>query len=174
MVAKHEADVGRIHWLLSPHRDPNDDLRVRRKEEDGCAKLIKDGDAQHLGSAIAISIVYVGDSRDDLRRRDCLLRRFLDGGVFQIRRVFLHHGGKILRHNPVSCTDGADTAAVQPQSPVADRLHIASRVRDKEHGNSPGSQFVDLSEASLAEVDVPTQALIDDKDLRINMDGDSK
>ena len=72
---------------------------------------------------------------------------------------------------------GSPTSTMRPWSShrdaVADRLHVADRVRDEQDGDAARAQLVDLAHAALPEVDVADrQRFVHQQDLRIDIDRD--
>ena len=66
-------------------------------------------------------------------------------------------------------------AVVQPQNAVADRLHVADGVRDKQNRDAALPQFVHLAHAALAEINVAyRQSLIHQQNFGIHVDGHRK
>ena len=119
--------------------------------------LVEHRDADHLGAAVAIPVVDIRDGLDDLGRvhrraartsatSASMLRRYAESFSVIAARYFAitRSGSPRSDHPPV----------VEPQDAVADRLHVADRVRDEQDGDAARAQLVDLAHAALAEVDV--------------------
>ena len=67
----------------------------------------------------------------------------------------------------------ADLAVLQPDGPVAQRLHLAQAVGHQHDGDALAAQLVDVVEAAALEALVADRDhLVEQEDLRVHVDGD--
>lgn len=175
VVAEHEADVGVENGLAGARADAEDDFGGGFEEVERAAVGVGGLDADDLRAGVAVAVIDVGDAGDEfggLRGGGGLGRRVFGAGEAEELRVFFDHVCQVLGNYEFSFSELADLAVVEPHGTVADGFDVANGVRDEEDRDAFGAEFVHLSHAALAEVDVTDgEGFVDEEDLGIDMDG---
>ena len=142
------------------------------------ALLVENRDAQHLGAAIAVTVVDVRNGLHHLRRvhRPGALAFHLGSSLdMKVGGVLLDHGGEVPGHHAVRVAQLDHAAAVQPESPVADGFHVGHRVRNEQDGDAARAHLVNLAHAALAKIDVADgQGLVHQQNFRVHIDSHSE
>ena len=178
VIAKHEADVGVENGFGGAGADAEDDFGGGFEEVEGTAIGVGDLDADNLRAGIAVAVVDVGDAGDEfggLRGGGGLGRCVFGAGEAEELGVLFDHVGQVFGDDQFGFAEFADVAVIEPHGAVADGFDVADGVGDEEDGHAFGAEFMHLSHAALAEVDVADgECFVDEEDLRVDVDGDGE
>ena len=120
-------------------------------------------------------MVHVGDSRCRYALwgglRGCLVLFRGDGRGAHA----FGHAGQVLAHNLDRCSRCGDAAALQPDRPGAESLHVGHGMRHEQDRDIPPTQFMNLPQAPLAEVVIADrERFVHEQDVGLDTDGDSE
>ena len=124
---------------------------------EGAAVGIGGLDADDLRAGVAVAVIDVGNAGDEfggLRGGGGLGRCVFGAREAEELGVLFDHVGEVFGDHEFGFAEFADVAVVEPHRAVADGFDVADGVRDEEDGHAFGAEFMHLSHAALAEIDV--------------------
>lgn len=177
VVAHHEADVGQGDVLVGAGTDADDGFCIGFEHAGGLAVFIEDGDTDDFGAAVAVAVVDVWDGGDELG--GLALRAGLVFAVFGLvldeAGILGVHLGEVFTDDEVGSAEITNAAAVEPEDTVADGFDVTHGVADEEDSDAMLAEFMDLTEAALAEVNIAdSEGFVDEENFWIDMDGDGE